>query len=220
MWDKAAVIANFLLVAVGIAGVVVAIKTLRKIERQTKAGEEAAKSGRDSAEASLKQANALIDAERAWVVESIRFLDEIPYRSNDGGILVAQVTLRNIGKQPAFLKFIQLRFHAHDTALARLPQYRSTEPLPDGFMMAPSSEIHLRALLEEGSFDDEQVQRIRGLKGKALKLRLYGRIAYESMGREGVNQFCYTWQNQMGFSLSGDKPFFEKDGPLGYNSHT
>ena len=42
----------------------------------------------------------------------------------------------------------------------------------------------------------------------------------DTTGKPGVNQFCYRWENQMGFSFAGDKPGFQKDGPDGYNSHT
>jgi len=212
---------NIALFVIGAIGIVVALRSLEKVKEQTKATENAAKAARDSAIASLKQANAVVDAERAWLVESIQFLDEVPYRSPEGGVLTARVTLRNIGKQPAFLKTIQLRFHASEVALPRTPQYLFRQLVPDGFMVAPRGKLYLRAMLEEGSFDDDQVKRIRGVTlAKSLGLYLYGCIAYESMGKPGVNQFCYRWENQMGFSFGGDKPVFQKDGPDGYNSHT
>jgi hypothetical protein len=212
---------NIALFVVAAIGIVIALFSLEKVKEQTEATEDAAKAARDSAIASLKQANAVVDAERAWLIESIQFVDDVPYRSPEGGILTARVTLRNIGKQPAFLRTVQLRFHGSEDAFPKTPQYFPRQYFPDGFMVAPRGKIYLRAMLEEGSFDDDQVKRIRGITlGKTLRLYLYGRIAYESMGNPGVNQFCYRWENQMGFSFGGDKPGFQKDGPDGYNSHT
>ena len=55
------VLANYLLVIAGIGGIVVAALTLKKIERQSKAGE-------DAANAALLNAQALINAERPWLI--------------------------------------------------------------------------------------------------------------------------------------------------------
>jgi len=87
-------------------------------------------------------------------------------------------------------------------------------------MIAPGDEKYLRAALEEGAFDNETVDRIRGSIVGGLKLYIYGELLYMSMGKRGINQFCYKWNNQMGFSWEGTKPYFEKDGPSGYNNHT
>lgn len=45
-WDKAGVLSNYLLAIIGIGGIVVALRTLRKLERQTKATEDAADAAR------------------------------------------------------------------------------------------------------------------------------------------------------------------------------
>ena len=84
----------------------------------------------------------------------------------------------------------------------------------------PGGEAFLRCTLEEGSLDDDQIKELEGEMIPDLNLYLYGRLIYESVGTVGVNQFCYRWENRMGFSLEGDKPGFIKDGPAAYNSHT
>jgi len=219
---------NFALVVVGFLQVFYLGRTLKQIRTQAKhMGDQtpilrdSVAAARKSADAALKQANVILEAERAWVIESVQFLDEIPYRHPpDASVMTAKVTLKNIGKQAAFLKTLHLRFHASER-LADAPEFRVTQPFPEGFMLAPRERLYLRAILEEGSFDDEQVKRIRGLvHDKPLYLYIYGCIVYESMGVRGVNRFCYMWQNRMGFALSGDKPAFEKEGPTGYNQHT
>jgi hypothetical protein len=227
-YDWIAYGASLLLVLVGIAGVAVGVFTLvsikaQVIEMQRQAG--LMKTQADHMEAQTKQLTRqnqnMLTVERAWVVESIRFLDEIPRRPpSGGGVLVAIVTLKNIGKQPAFLKICQTRFHASEI-LPEMPEFRSSEVFPEGYMLAPDRELLVRATLEEGSFDDEQVDRIQGRYGKkSLSLRIYGYVVYESVGVRGTNRFCYTWRNLMGLTLEGDKARFEKAGPPGYNQHT
>src|SRR5579862_2686216 len=56
-WDKAGVISNYLLVVVGIGGVIVAVCTVRKIEQQIGAAEKDTRAG--------------IDIERPWIVVSV-----------------------------------------------------------------------------------------------------------------------------------------------------
>jgi hypothetical protein len=55
---------NWLLVLAGIGGIIVAIVTLKKIERQTKAA-------KDAADAALLNAKAFINSERPWLVVDI-----------------------------------------------------------------------------------------------------------------------------------------------------
>ena len=56
-WDKATVFANYLLVIIGTGGIVAAVCTLRKIERQVRVAEA--------------DTQAMIRAERAWIVVSV-----------------------------------------------------------------------------------------------------------------------------------------------------
>jgi hypothetical protein len=227
-YDWIAYGASLLLVLVGILGIVVGACTLLFIKAQVvemRRQADLMKTQADHMEMQTKelrrQNRNMLAAERAWVVETIHFLDDIPHRyPSGGGLLVAGLTLKNIGKQPAFLKILQTRLHAPER-LADSPEFRTTEPFPDGYMLAPDQEMRVRVMLEEGSFDDEQVDRIQGRIGtKDLFLRFYGCVIYESVGVRGVSRFCYTWRNLMGFSLEGDRARFEKGSPEGYNSHT
>jgi len=74
--------------------------------------------------------------------------------------------------------------------------------------------------LEEGLPDDDQIDSLEGSIIQPLKPYLYGRFVYASVGVVGINQFCYKWDNKMGFILAGDKTGFEKGGPSAYNGHT
>ncbi len=59
------------LVVVGLVGTVIAVCTLLDIRRQTKNAENTALAAQKSAEAALLNAQALINAERAWIVVTV-----------------------------------------------------------------------------------------------------------------------------------------------------
>ncbi len=59
---------NDLLVIVGMGGIIVALRTLAKIERQTRATEDAAIAGKDAAKAALQQILMMEDKERARLI--------------------------------------------------------------------------------------------------------------------------------------------------------
>jgi hypothetical protein len=90
-----------------------------------------AKAARDAAEASLKQAATMANAERAWIVERVTFPDRIPRRSTnwDGGTIPATLTFKNIGTQPAMLQSVHSRFHTAEQ-LPDEPQYRGGASSP------------------------------------------------------------------------------------------
>ncbi|MFZ0663849.1 MAG: hypothetical protein WAM66_14245 [Acidobacteriaceae bacterium] len=91
MWDKAAVIANFMLVMVGGTGVIVAWRTLRKIKEQTEAG-------RKAAEAALLNAQAVINAERA----ALLFLVTKERVNGPPPRTIFKITVKNFGRVPAW----------------------------------------------------------------------------------------------------------------------
>ena len=133
-----------------------------------------ATAAQDAAGAALRQAGILANAERAWVVETIVFPDHIPRRSVNwnGGVITARLTLKNIGRQPARLQSVQSRFHVAEL-LSKEPQYSGGGLVPDGYLLAPGEERHWRCVLDEGSLDDELIDRIE--RGSTLHLYLYGR---------------------------------------------
>jgi len=64
-WDKASVLVNVALGLIGLGGIAVALVTLRKVERQTKAAELAAV-------ATQRTVQAMIDSERPWIVAHMK----------------------------------------------------------------------------------------------------------------------------------------------------
>jgi hypothetical protein len=91
---------NILLVLVGFAGIVAAFGTLRILERQTDAA-------KDTAQAALLSAEAVIKSERAWVDAGI-----VP--NVQVGVLRYGLEIRNHGKTPAQLVSYQLNYDRVD----------------------------------------------------------------------------------------------------------
>jgi hypothetical protein len=85
--DKLLWIANLIFAAVGIGGVWIAICTLKKIERQTKATEDAVENARDTAKKQL----------RAYMCVSLASLN-----FRDDSQIKAQIEMENMGQTPAF----------------------------------------------------------------------------------------------------------------------
>ena len=188
-----------------------------------RATERSAAATENSAAATAANTQAFRDAERAWIVEEIRFPDHIPRLSESGfgGILMVAFVAKNIGKQPAFVRMVQSRFCAIQGQLPDQPQYSpSLTSIFSSRLLAPGERLVWEIPFEEGNLDDDRIDRIRGLKSPSLHLYAYGRIEYQSMGLIGYNQFCYKWHNLMGFSFEGDKEEFRKGGPDDYNKHT
>jgi len=203
--------------------VVIADQTAQT-KRAAIATEEAAKAGRDSAAASLKQANVAMQAERAWIVEKLDCpLEDLPRQSAlQGKVIVLGFEIVNHGRQPAIIRNARFRFHSA-SKFPDEPQYRSILPPDDiglnGRILVPGEPMYAPVFLESGSLDDDQLNAITGIgrTGQTLNLYIYGRIDYESMGVQGVSQFGYRWDN-WDFKLSSDKPGFRRAGlPPAYN---
>ncbi len=254
-------LANYLLVAVGIGGIIVTVRTLRFIRRQaiemrrqrilmrrtlstierqaqhmeeqvdlmqdqTRILERSVAASEISARAANDNVNTLKNIERAWVVEKIRFPNRIPRQHEmHGGVLGVSFEFKNIGRQPAMIRNIQLRFHTSE-GLPSLPEYsaQTFSPAPEigqnGMLLASDVSIFCSWHLDEGSLDDDERACISGTGRKHLGLYVYGRVRYQSAGLEGINQFCYRWHNLMGFSFEGDEEGFRKSGPMEYNKHS
>ena len=85
--------ANVLLALVGYAGIMLALSALKKIERQTKFVETAATAAAESAQAALIHAQAILHAERPWVLVTV-----VPSPSIQNGFTVIAT---NRGRSPA-----------------------------------------------------------------------------------------------------------------------
>ena len=204
-------------------------RTLRQVRMQAvlmreHAGhlESLATAARDNAKAAKTSADALIGAERAWILEAINFPNNLPVQPIAGDVIIVYVgfTFTNRGGTPARVLAIKLRFHTVETpnSLSDSPQYDTTS-MPElgayGRMLAFGEPISVgRSLEGRAAFKEGDRQAIAENR---LSLYAYGIIEYETLGIKASTQFCYVWCEPWGFSTSADVAGFRKGGPPAYN---
>jgi hypothetical protein len=129
---------NIVLCLVGIGGIIVAVCTLRIIERQTKHLRNSVVQARRAANAARQSTDALINSERAWVlVESAQI---VSIAGGQGGTLVSPI-VRNFGKNVTRVCKIRVgvRILAIGQELLPLPYYQESKELD--FVLYPNREF-------------------------------------------------------------------------------
>jgi hypothetical protein len=187
-------IANIALVMVGAGGIWVAVCTLKKIERQTKAGEDAAKAAKDGARAALAQANHMITAERAWLVVEAAMADFTPSVAVN---MTFRWSIRNGGRTPA--KIIgtqcvyQMVFQDELTSLPPDPVFPSSVEA-EGLLLVPGGSEFFSVYLvdSEGRIIPKLGEKDRdGIWYGIFYLRAYGHVKYfDTFGNERESRFC------------------------------
>jgi hypothetical protein len=143
-WDKAAVLADYLLVIVGLGGIIAALRTLGKLERQTKATEN--------------QVKVSHDALRAWIGIDVReniFPSTLGLSMTDQARAIMTVRpprfeweIKNYGQSPAFLKTVEVSNFAYSTPTEKLEHGSPLEV--NGFLGAGQSDTHILTLPDNG----------------------------------------------------------------------
>ncbi|HEV2132835.1 MAG TPA: hypothetical protein VGR47_01105 [Terracidiphilus sp.] len=208
--------ALLVLVVFGYIGIMIAISTLKKIERNTKSGEEAAAAAYDSARAALVHAEAIVKAERPWILVAIE-----PSPGVANGFTV---TAANRGRTPARIVAVphKIEFAEEESSLPDVPQY------PEASSAAPFVPIVLlpgeftqlasfcRDDVKELCTSDEQYRRVENWEEKIF---LYGRVTYRDLlspQDEQIHQSAWCFWYIHGHQNSGMVPA----GSRNYNMHT
>jgi hypothetical protein len=169
-WDKAAVLSNYLLVIVGIFGIIYAALTFGKLTKQTIAAEVAAR-------AASKQTSHMIASERAWLVVSSVTKSESIIRP--GFAPYYWWRIKNLGSTPARL------IETAAVCIVNTSQNFPEEP----FFRGRPIELHERILAPGDSLDfwsfwengDGAVFRERVETLDWVCLRAYGYIKYKTI---------------------------------------
>ena len=169
--------ANIVLVVLGYIAILFALSLLRKIERQTRYGEAAAQAAQESAQAALTQAQAMLRAERPWILMSVR-----PSQNIENGF---SVVATNRGRSPArILSTIDEIVSAVDEAhLSAKPEYRSQPVAPeDPMILLPGETTELlsfsRADVKRICESEERLARVEKWEEKIF---LYGAVTYRDL---------------------------------------
>ena len=208
--------AVLILVVMGYIGIRLAISTLKKIERNTKSGEEAAAAAYDAARAALVHAEALVKNERPWILVSIE-----PSPGVANGFTV---TASNRGRTPAKIVAMphKIQFANDESHLPEVPQYQDSTSAPPfvPVVLLPGEFAQVAAFCRDDVKDlcesDGQFNRIENWEEK---IYLYGRVTYRDLVSpqdEQIHQSAWCFWYIHGHQNSGMVPA----GSSNYNMHT
>lgn len=214
--DKIAWFFGLVLTGFLIAGVIVAQKTLKAIEEQTREVARSAKATEDAAKASLSQSNHMIASERAWVMAEVDFdVGGGLFGRGDGTQTQVELRIWNAGPTPAWVyeKWIYLR--VSDEVIESHTQYQSPQfPLIGGeksdvsyrINSIPQGEDHVvawRAYLQDKRF---------ATPDNGLHTFIFGVVRYR-------DAFASLRETYFGYVVKGNNRL-ERIPNEAYNKHT
>lgn len=208
--------AELVLVVLGYAGVLMALSLLKKIDRQTAYAEVAAEAASSAAQAALLNAQAILHAERPWILITIE-----PSRSAENSF---SILATNRGRTPArivsSLERKQILIDEH--RLPPNPTYekrdRNTHQTPVILLPGESTAVLTFSRNDvKGLCDSEE--RFRRIETWEEKVYLYGRVVYQDLiapaeQQEHETNWCCWYIH--GRQSSG----LVMAGPPEYNAHT
>jgi hypothetical protein len=176
--DRIAWGANILLALAGYAGIMVALSILKKIERQGKFAEMAAQAAADSAQAALMHSQAILHAERPWVLVSVAASPSIENGFN--------VMATNRGRSPARVTGMvnESRIVVSEAQLAGIPEFSPEDPeMPAvSFILLPGEVVSIKSFCRDdvkGLCDTEE--KLRRVENWEERIFLYGKITYKDL---------------------------------------
>jgi hypothetical protein len=214
--DRITWAANVVLAVVGYFGIILAVSTLKKIERHTRATEAVAEAAADSAQAALLNAQAVIDSGRPWLLITVE-----PSRS-----IVNSFTVKatNRGRCPAYMiaSVEQIMIAVDEAHLPETPEYTNQEQgvpfVPVILLPGESTAVKSfsRDDLKSICVTEEMLRRIENWEEKIF---IYGKILYRDLIAPADKQTHET--NWCCWYIHGrQKSGLVIAGPSEYNLHT
>jgi len=208
--------AYLVLALVGYAGVMLAVSTLRKVERHTAAAQVAAAAAADTAQAALLHAQSIVQAERPWLMITVEPTLGVENSFN--------VTATNRGRSPATITSAldQLLFASDEVHLPGASEFEPAEPkAPFRPIVLLSGEY---AAIKTFKRDDVKELCGSGEKFKSVedweeRIYLRGRVVYNDLiapaGKEAHETNWCCW-----YIHGRQKSALVLAGPPELNSHT
>jgi len=213
--DKVLWGANLVLVILGYIGVVLALKTLKNIQRQTDFGVSAAQAALQCANASLESSQAIVDSGRPWIVITVE-----PLLTVEHGF---KVMATNRGRTPARIlaKADCVKVVKDETQLPATPDYdsgKSATPF-EPIILLPGETAGIRPFrrtdVRSYCSSDEQFRRVEKWEEKIF---VYGRVIYRDlispMDQPNHETDWCCWY------AYADKDALVLTGPAEYNRHS
>jgi hypothetical protein len=203
--------ANLVLVILGYVGIMMAVSLLKKIDRQTGYVETAAEAAAASSHAALMNAQAILHAQRAWVLISV---EPSPSAENSFAVMAS-----NRGRTPATER---TRIAVDEEHLPSTPEYteekRRAPFTPIILLPGESTAIKLFSRDDARGLCDSE-ERYRRIGTWEEKIFLYGKVMYKDLTAPADSQahesnwccwYIHGRQNS-GLVIAG---------PPEYNTHT
>ena len=205
---------EIILVLLGYAGVFLALKTLKNIQRQTEFGVSAAQAALQCANAALESSQAIVDSGRPWIVITIE-----PFLSVEHGF---KVMATNRGRTPARIlaKADCVKIAKDEIELISPPDYESGKSATpfEPIILLPGETAGIRPFrrsdVRSYCSSDEQLKRLERWEEK---LFVYGRVIYRDlispMDQPNHETDWCCWY------VYGEKDALVLAGPPEYNRH-
>ena len=169
---------NIALFFVGLGGILVAICTLKNIEKQTKATED--------------QVMHLATSERAWIIVASRFHDGL-HPGDQHPVTRFRWEMKNVGSSPARL----LEFHGVAQKADRVnvpfpdpPCFPSSPKQLNKLMLVPNDSWGMTRNIEGESLSAEEVDSVKNWG--SVTIISYGYVRYlDAFGKEHTTRFCH-----------------------------
>jgi type II secretory pathway pseudopilin PulG len=212
--DKVLWGALIVLVILGYIGVILALRILKNIQRQTEFGVSAAQAALQCANAALESSQAIVDSGRPWIVITIE-----PFLTVEHGF---KVMATNRGRTPARIlaKADCVKIASDETKLPATPDYdsgKSATPF-EPIILLPGESAGIRpfrrADVRSYCASDDQFKRVEKWEEK---LFIFGRVIYRDLispldQPNHETDWC-CWY------VYGDKDALVIAGPPEYNKH-
>jgi hypothetical protein len=208
--------ATIVLAVLGYVGIMLALRTLKSIDRHLVAGNSTTQAVMDSANAALALAQAIASSERPWIVVTVE-----PFLTMENSF---KVMASNRGRSPARIisSVDQVKIAVDETDLPKPPEFPKVEAgdEPEPVVLLPGEATGIWALNREdlGTIC-KTPEELKKVESWQETLFLYGRIQYMELSAVGDKMTHETfWCCRY---IHGEKSSaLVMAGPPEYNKHT
>lgn len=170
--------ANIVLAVLGYAGIMLFLRMLKRVERNTESGAATAQAALDTAQAALEQTRALIELERPWIVVRVE-----PSLTKENSF---RMMATNRGRAPAKIVALMDRIQVavDETNLPVTPEYEGAKSpaRPEPIILLPSESVAIKTF----SRDDvravcKTAEDFEKIELWEKNIFLHGRVTYRDM---------------------------------------
>ena len=182
--------AGIVLAVLGYAGIMLALRTLKSIDRHLESGTATAEAAVGSANAALALAQAIANSERPWIVVTVE-----PFLTVENSF---KVMAANRGRSPARIvsSIDQVRVAVDETGLPKVPEFEEVPSADEAepIVLLPGEATGIWALNRD---DLPAICKTPDILNRVERwqetLFLYGRIKYMELGGIGENHMHETY---------------------------